>query len=242
MKRKLSILLCLAMVLLAFTGCASSTGQTPLTDGKTDTSSTESSLEKQEGAQDDGEEPAPTVISPLSVDVDVNDLNNCTVAVSFEKGDVYVDDAGKMQLKVTVYAYDTYDMVDVATMKVGDTIVLCGQSVEITQLDTDSDGRVLINGGLDGDGYDLVTDRDGVYYANDYDDLKLYYVLGEATLPVSGDFLFEDSSELEAGTRTYYSGDFLTEEAGIVYHFVPNNTTITVSDGSVVAMQRVYNP
>lgn len=240
MKCKLSILLVLAMVLSVFAGCASSTGQTPPANDGSEPPSVESSLEEESTGE--GETPAPAVISPLSVDVDVNNLNDCTVAVSFEKGDVYVDDTGKMQLKVTVYAYDTYDLVDVANMKVGDTIIICGQSIAITELETDQTGTIKINGGLDADGYELVTDEDTVYRAIDFDDLKLYYALGEATIPVSEDFLFEDSSDLEAGTKTYYPGDFLTEEGGIAYSFVPNNTTVTISGGYVVAMERVYNP
>lgn len=239
MKSKLSILLVLAMVLSVFAGCASSTGQTPLANGEPESTPMESSLEED---PTDGATPAPKTIYPLSVGVDVNALNDCTVAVSFAKGDAYVDDAGQMQLKVTVYAYDTYDMVDVAGMQVGDTIVLCGQSVAITALETDQTGALLINGGLDEGGYELVTDDDTVYYADDFDDLKLYYALGEATIPVSGDFQFEDSSDLEAGVKTYCARDFLSDEAGIVYSFAPYNTSITISDGCVVAMQRVYNP
>lgn len=36
-----------------------------------------------------------------------------SVAVSFNKEDVSVDENGNMQLKVTVYAYDLYDMIDI---------------------------------------------------------------------------------------------------------------------------------
>ena len=62
------------------------------------------------------------------------------------------------------------------------------------------------------------------------------------TLSVSPDFEFVDSSDLEKGPRTYYPGDFLTDNAGIEYHFIPNNTTITIQNGYVVGMQRIFNP
>lgn len=38
------------------------------------------------------------------------------------------------------------------------------------------------------------------------------------------------------------SGDFLTDDAGIIYDFVPGNTTITVENGYVVTMTRCYIP
>ena len=55
-------------------------------------------------------------ISPLPVTIDMNQLDNCTVAVSFEEGDAYVDDNGAMQLDVTVYACDLFDMVDMISL------------------------------------------------------------------------------------------------------------------------------
>ena len=56
-------------------------------------------------------------ISPLPTTIDMNALDNCTLAVSFEEGDAYVDVTGAMQLDVTVYTYDLYDMVDIANLK-----------------------------------------------------------------------------------------------------------------------------
>ena len=88
----------------------------------------------------------------------------------------------------------------------------------------------------------MVSNDENVFYAIVFDDLKQYYELGEVTIPVSADFEFEDSSDLERGPCTYYPGDFLTENTEIEYHFIPNNTTITIQDGYVVGMQRIYNP
>lgn len=234
MKRMGIVFCALTMVLLTLVGCASSVPERTPANDESQSSSVESSPEETTGAA--------SRIEPVAPDVDMNSLDNCTVAVSFEKGDAYVDDTGKMQLKVRVYIYDVYDPADVAGMKVGDTIIIQGRDVAVTELERDASGAVLLNGGLDVGGYELITDGNGVYYAVDYDDLKLYYEVGEMTIPVSQDFLFEDSANLEKGTQTYYPGDFLTDEAGIVYDFVPNNTTITIQDGYVAAMERIYNP
>lgn len=133
-------------------------------------------------------------------------------------------------------------MVDIATLKVGDTIVLRGESIAVTELTEDETGTLLINGGMDNGGYSLIAGDDSVYFAVDCDDVKLYYTLGEVTLPVSENFKFEDSYDKENPSQLHDSGDFLTDDAGIIYDFVPGNTTITVENGYVVTMTRCYIP
>ena len=145
-------------------------------------------------------------------------------------------------MKVKVYTYDLYDMADISALKVGDQITICQQEVKVTSLERNENGAVIINGGLENGGYELISNDETVFYMNGFDDMKQYYELGEVTLPVSADFEFEDSADLEKGPCTYYPGDFLTDNAEIEYHFVPNNTTITIRDGYVVGMQRIYNP
>lgn len=46
------------------------------------------------------EEQDAVTVSPLPCTIDMNALDNCTLAVSFEKGDAYVDDTGAMRLDV----------------------------------------------------------------------------------------------------------------------------------------------
>ena len=53
---------------------------------------------------------------------------------------------------------------------------------------------------------------------------------------------FYDSSDLDRGEVTYYPGDFLTDNAGIVYHFVPDNTSIVIENGMIIEMYRSYMP
>ena len=181
-------------------------------------------------------------ISPLPTSIDMNALDNCTLAVSFEEGDAYVDDTGAMQLDVTVYTYDLYDMVDIANLKAGDIIVIQGNGVTVETVETLESGLVFINGGMENGGYDLWHNDSGVYFEHGYNDAKSYYALGEATIRVSTEFEFVDSSDLDKGEVTYYPGDFLTDNAGILYHFVPNNTSIVVEGGQIIQMTRIYTP
>ena len=53
---------------------------------------------------------------------------------------------------------------------------------------------------------------------------------------------FYDNSDLDKGEIIYYPGDFLTDDAGIVYHFIPNNTSIVIENGMIIKMFRNYIP
>ena len=85
-------------------------------------------------------------VYPLPETIDVNNLDNCTVSVSFEKGDVYVDDSGKAVIDMTVYTYDLYDMVDIATLNENDVIVRRGENVVVTDVERLETGLIRING------------------------------------------------------------------------------------------------
>ena len=188
------------------------------------------------------EEAAGARILPLPSTIDMNALDNCTLAVSFEKGDAYVDDTGVLQLDVTVYTYDLYDMVDIAGLKEGDTMVIRGEDVLVESMETLESGLLFINGGMENGGYDFWHNDSGVYFEHGYNDAKSYYPVGEATFRVSTDFELADSSDWEKGEVIYYPGDLLTENEEFVYYFSPNNTSIVVEDGQIIRMTRIFTP
>lgn len=183
---------------------------------------------------------APVRVSPMPAAVDMNELDNCTVAVSLKEGDAYVDDEGAMQMKLTVYTYDRYDMVDIAQLKAGDTLVIDGQEIAVASVEHGGQGGILVNGGLENDGYTLRTEEDGTFLVSLENDAKSWYALGETTIRVSPDFLFIDNAQQPP--VTYYPGDFLVEGTGIDYDFTPNNTTVTIENGRIIAMNRVFVP
>ena len=200
-------------------------------------------------SQESGNIPATTVppqteshqiISPLP-DTTMDNLADAILAVSLEEGKAYVDDTSKMQMDLTIYSYDRYDMVDIANLKVGDTIVRHAGDVEVTALEQSENGTVFINGGLDNGGFNLVTDDSGVFYEMGYNDHKDWYEVGNATIRVSVDFIFTDSSDPELGEIVFYPGSFLIGEV-TNYDFTPYNTTIRVEDGQIIEMTRRYIP
>ena len=125
-------------------------------------------------------------------------------------------------------------------LKVGDILVTHTDEVEITSLDTKENGTILINGGLDENGFDMITDETGVFYEGGYNDAKNWYEIGEATIRVSTDFVYHDTSDLEAGERLYYPGSFLVGEV-TDYNLTPYNTTIRVENNQIIEMHRVYD-
>ena len=182
------------------------------------------------------------VINPLPETLDINSLDNCTVAASLEKGDAYVDENGKMMMDIKVYSYELYDMVDIASLSENDVIVRQGEEVKVTELERLDSGLVRINGGEENGGFDLISNDDTVYYEIGMSDIKAYYELGEATLPVSDEFEYVDSSSIDAEETIYYPGDFLTDDENIEYNFYPNNTSIVIENGTVIKMNKVYMP
>ena len=249
MKRWIVWMLVLCIALMS--GCTGMT-ETPADNAAADQAVTEPAekVEEPEAADEpeQTEEPAaepgqtetPNTISPLP-DTTMENLTDATVAVSLEAGDVYVDDEGILQMKVRIYTYDLYDMVDIAMLKVGDVLVRHDGEVEVTALHTNESGTVYVNGGLDEGGFDLVTDDSGVYFEMGYSDMKSWYEVGEATLRVSADFVGKDRADLDLGEVEFYPGSFLNEEV-VVEHFTPHNTTIRIEDGQVVEMTRRYTP
>lgn len=224
MKKILSVLLILTLCFAMFAGCSK----------PADTNDANKANEEKQATG--------KVINPLPVTIDVANLDNCTVAVSLEEGDAYVDDAGAMQMNLKVYTYDLYDMVDIAELEVGDSMMRLGEAVEIKEIERLDTGLIMLNGGQEKGGFDLYSNDSTVYYEMGFNDVKSYYELGEVTIPVSTEFVYTDSSDLDNGPVEYYPGDFLTEDAGILYDFTPNNTEVVVENGKIIAMNKYYTP
>ena len=179
-------------------------------------------------------------ITPLP-DTTMENLSDAILSISLDEGDAYVDDSGRMQMDLKIYTYDKYDMVDIANLKAGDTVVRHFGEVKVVSKEQNEAGTIFINGGLENGGLDLVTDDCGIFYETGFNDVKNWYEIGEATIRVSVDFKGYDNADLEQGKVIIYPGDFLIG-AVTNYDFIPYNTTIRVEDGQIVEMNRVFIP
>lgn len=181
------------------------------------------------------------VIQPLP-DGTMEALSDSIVSVSFGEGDFYRTDSGETMLRVQVYAYDKYDLVDISMLQPGDILKTCDGEVVVESTQTNEFGAILINGGLDNGGLNLVTDDSGIYCVQGYSDLKSWYLAGEAELPVSDSFEFTDYADRDKGTVVLRAAAFLNKDPGIDYRYQPHDTVIRIENGQVVAMERSYTP
>ena len=230
MKKALAILLALSV--LALSACAAKQANSD-TQKDSNTAETEQQPDSAQTAQETKR------IEPLPESLDLNALTDATVASSFGAEDISEKD-GKTELTLTVYDYDVYDMVDIAQLAVGDTIVVDGKDMVVASRE-DKDGFVTINGGLEQGGVDLTSDDSGVYYAVGMDDAKSYHELGRITVPVAEGFVLTDNSDPEHPDETYAASD-LAKLAGEGVGFTAGNTQATIEHGELTVLARSYTP
>ena len=230
--KKMIALLTVFCLLLA--GCADTREETVETTAPAETEAVQTEAAVTEVAE------AGRTVAPLP-DSTMENLTDAILSVSLQEGDAYVDDSGIMQMELKIYTYDRYDMVDMAALEPGDILVTHSGEVKVVSKEQDETGTIHINGGLENDGFDLVTDDSGIYYQRGFNDVKNWYEAGEATIRVSVDFEFVDRADLEQGEVIFYPGSFLIGEV-TNYDFTPYNTTIRVAEGQIMEMTRVYTP
>lgn len=236
MKKVLAILLALSV--LALSACAarqidSDTQEDPAAETAAPSADSEQAEQAGQPAQEARR------IEPLAESLDLNALTDATVAASFSAEDISEKD-GKMEITLTVYDYDIYDMVDIAQLAVGDTIVVDGKDMVVTSRE-DKDGFVTINGGVEQGGVDLTSEDLGVYYIVGTDDAKSYHELGQITVPVAEGFVLTDNSDLEHPDETYVAED-LSDLAADASGFAAGNTLATIEHGELTVLARNFMP
>ena len=125
MKKVLAILLALSV--LALSACAAKQANSD-TQKDSGTAETEQEPDSAQSAETQHHAQEAKRIEPLAESLDLNALTDATVAASFGAENISKKD-GKMEITLTVYDYDVYDMVDVAQLAVGDTIVVDGKDM-----------------------------------------------------------------------------------------------------------------
>ena len=158
-------------------------------------------------------------------------------AVAFSAADLKKTEDG-YTLTAEIYDYDRYEMEEIDNLKQGDRIQVCKQPVTVESIIAE-DGTVLINGGTEAGGVDLVED-DGIYRTNGSDGQPLYYDLGSLTLPLSKDCTFEDQAdpkgESEGAVYEYPELPAAIEKSGEPFRAV--DTVITVRMEQIVQIIR----
>lgn len=240
-KKVIGMVLCTAMLL---TACGSNNSSAPAvatvegTPISTEAASSEAAAETSAASTTSADA---TEVTPLSTTIDTTALADGTYAVSFVASDATTDN-GTVQLNVTVYDYEHFAADAVENLKAGDTLIIDGNSVVVDTVEQNGDIIICVNGGLEQGGYDLSKDEDGNYFESLMDIGRNYTALGQVALPLSQDFVFTDNSDLENQNVQYSAEELVTLLSDDTQYFNALNTSATIEDGEITAMQRIYMP
>ncbi len=167
------------------------------------------------------------------------EMDNGYFYVGFKLSDISATD-----IIADIYEDVSYDLVDVNTMQVGDTIETVDGDLVITSKEEDDAGYIQINGGEDGDGITLKGfDEDNCYHAMAFELVEKLF-LGQAQLTLADNvdisiYKHDDAwSPLEGyDTQTVSAADLaakLTEALdGLTEELTPYQTKVLVEDSLV---------
>ncbi|MGN0251346.1 MAG: hypothetical protein ACI4EH_08335 [Oliverpabstia sp.] len=228
-KKSLTALLISAMLL----GACASGNSTDSADKEPQTTP-----EVTEAAKEDSGEAK--TISPIPSGLDLTNLADVTLHVSFDAKSAYLNDDGALVLDMVVYDHDVYDAVDITQLAEGDTIVVNGENILVESKKAEGE-LICINGGEGEGGFNLTSSGGGTFCIVGLDDRHSYYEAANVTLAVDQECVLIDDADLDNPGITLYAGDLLSLEDD-AYSYTPYNTTVTVASGKIIEIHRVYTP
>lgn len=231
MKKNLLVTMLVGVVLtvVATTGCGASAPDA------------ETMVNTETGTNTEESEAVVKPLYPLETAQDA--LTDGGYSVSFTADDLMKTDAG-YELTVEVYEYDRYEMEAIDNLESGSKIQFCNKEITVDEVEKNSGtGFVLINGGIENDGIELM-EEDGMYRTVTFDDYPVYYSVGKVTIPLADDITFEDqaASEQESDQPIIGLKDLPDAIENSDISFSCNNTVITVRQEQIVQIIRYWVP
>lgn len=179
-------------------------------------------------------------VTPIPSGINLANLNDVTLHVSFTTKNAYLNGDGALVLDMVVYEHDVYDSVDLSQLAEGDTIVVNGKNVLVKSKEADGE-LICINGGESEGGFNLTSSGGGTFCIVGLNDRHSYYEAGNVTIAVDQECVLIDDADLDNPGKTLYAGDLLSLEDD-AYGYTPDNTTVTVAGGKIIEIHRVYTP
>ncbi len=179
------------------------------------------------------------IIKPMAPEIDLAAPADGIYGVVFKPADLS-DGA----LKFTVYTEDCYDIIDINTLEPGDTIYFGGLDFVIDTVEQ-SDGLLLINGGMDEGGFDLRSfDEDNCWKVVMEDDYATWTAFGETVVPLDDAVTFTDGWDIEKEPVTFSGAEAVAEAINgtDMDYFAYINTTLRIENGKIVEIVRSYIP
>lgn len=229
MKKNLFVTMLVVLTVVAATGCGASAPDA------------ETMVNTETGTNTEESEAVVKPLYPLETAQDA--LADGGYSVSFTADDLMKTDAG-YELTVEVYEYDRYEMEAIDNLESGSKIQFCNKEITVDKVEKNSEtGFVLINGGIENDGIELM-EEDGVYRTVTFNDYPVYYSVGKVTIPLADDITFEDqaASEQESDQPIVGLKDLPDAIENSDISFGYNNTVITVRQEQIVQIIRYWVP
>lgn len=182
-----------------------------------------------------------TYVKPLAFVFDLANPTDATLYSSFNATDIDLED-GEITFKA--YSMDLYDSAQISMLQMGDTLLYDGQEIIVETIE-DKSGDLYINGGLDGGGCVLVSNEGGTYVARKENDAATYSEIGTLTLPISESTHIKDSySDPNSPKEVAYDEiqSYLDKLDGGATMYTFFSTTIEISGGKVVGIERAWTP
>lgn len=192
-----------------------------------------------------------TEVQPMQGVLLSDPLSDGTYHISFESDKVGVGERKNTINDVVVYDYDRYTAPEIEALSEGDTIAThLNGTEEITALTVESIERennyVTINGGIEEGGIDLCKEDD-YYRTLTWDDFPVYYEVGVAKqLVMAEDIELSDGAADFEADPVIVKGDravcdaMSNEEDG--YGWNAGNTTVTIQNGEMTRVDRIWVP
>ena len=201
-----------------------------------------SSGEDAENAQNIPEEDLHTTdIHPLGTEYNSASPEDCTVSAEFNIKD-FNTDAG--ELTFTAYTEELFDAAEITLMQIGDTLNVGGQALVVESIQ-DKDGELIVNGGIEEGGTDLITNGGGTYRVHGMDDYATYVQIGRSTLPISEDVKISDAyKDASAPVEADFEGlaDYLDGLEGAADSYTYLSTKVRIEKGKIVEITRIWTP
>ena len=192
-----------------------------------------------------------TEVHPMQGVLLSDPLSDGTYHISFESDKVWVGERKNTINNAVVYDYDRYTAADIEALSEGDTIIThLNGTEEITALTVESVERennyVTINGGIEEGGIDLCKEDDH-YRTLTWDDFPAYYEVGVAKqLVMADDIELSDGAADFGADPVMVKGDRAVCDAmrneEDIYGWNAGNTTVTIQNGEITHVDRVWVP
>ncbi len=237
----LALMLAATVPALTITGCMSEDAVEDETDGALKIINKAAESEQNTAVNIPEEDLHNSNIKAIGTDYNSAAPEDCTISAEFTIKDFNLDE-GTLTFKA--YTEELFEASEISLMQIGDTLNVGGEAIVVESIQ-DKDGELIINGGIEEGGTDLITNGTGTYKVHGMDDYATYVQIGGSTLPISEQLTISDAyKDASAPTEADYEGlsDYLEGLEGASDSYTYLATQITIQNGKIVNITRRWIP